>query len=206
MQLQAVIFDLGRVLVNVDFSRGLFPLLLQREQSDEAPGTRLAREELFSAFGTGKLTPEQFHQRMCAAFGLDLPFVEFVRQWCDVFSPMPGMDGLLAEVAACLPIGLLSDTDPLHWGFCLENYASLRHIPKPTLSFRTGVLKPDPRAYRAAAADVGAPPEGCLFVDVIAANVEGARAIGMRAEVFTGADALRRTLVAILPLQPGQPI
>ena len=43
-----------------------------------------------------------------------------------------------------------------------------------------GVYKPDPRAYRAAAAALGLPPGACAFVDDLPAHVRAANAIGMR--------------------------
>ena len=43
-----------------------------------------------------------------------------------------------------------------------------------------GVSKPDPRAYWAAAAALGLPPEDCAFVDDLPANVEAACAVGMQ--------------------------
>jgi putative hydrolase of the HAD superfamily len=47
-----------------------------------------------------------------------------------------------------------------------------------------GVLKPDPRIYRLVLERLGAPAEGCLFVDDQPGNVEGALAVGMAAEWF----------------------
>jgi transcription antitermination factor NusB len=53
------------------------------------------------------------------------------------------------------------------------------------------LAKPDPLAFAAAAAALDTEPDRCLFVDDRAANVDGARQAGMRAELFTSADALR---------------
>jgi putative hydrolase of the HAD superfamily len=61
-------------------------------------------------------------------------------------------------------------------------------------SARVGLAKPDPEAFRRAAALVGVEPSECLFVDDRLENVEGARSIGMRAEVFAGVDELRAIL------------
>jgi putative hydrolase of the HAD superfamily len=44
-----------------------------------------------------------------------------------------------------------------------------------------GCYKPDPRAYLAAAAQLGLPLEACAFVDDLVENVEAARALGMPA-------------------------
>jgi putative hydrolase of the HAD superfamily len=48
----------------------------------------------------------------------------------------------------------------------------------------TGILKPDRRAYQAAADALGAPIERCLIVDDQPRNVAGALAAGMQAEWF----------------------
>ncbi len=193
---QAVVFDLGRVLVGLDFGRGLIGRLAggSAEVTDEALRRALA-DPLFADFSTGRIPPEEFHRRMEARFQLGLGFEEFCRQWCDIFLPAPGMEALVRELAGRrVPLGLLSDTDPLHWAFELAECPWLALIPKPTLSFEIGLLKPEPECYRLAARNTGAPVERCLFVDDLARNVEGARAVGMQALRFTGADALRATL------------
>ena len=48
----------------------------------------------------------------------------------------------------------------------------------------TGILKPDPLAYQAAADALGAPIERCLMVDDQPRNIAGALAAGMQAEWF----------------------
>ncbi|HEY2771040.1 MAG TPA: HAD family phosphatase [Solirubrobacteraceae bacterium] len=57
-----------------------------------------------------------------------------------------------------------------------------------------GVIKPDPGAFAAAVQRLGRPPEEILFVDDREANVEGARAAGLRAVQFTSAEQLRGDL------------
>lgn len=193
---RAVIFDLGRVLVDVDFSRGLFPLLVD-PRGPLHPGQQLARQELFSDFGTGRIDPIEFHRRLCRMFNLSLDYPEFARRWCDVFAEIPGMASLLARVAARCPVGLLSDTDPLHWACCRARFAHLALIPHPTLSFEIGALKPDPRGYGEAARRTGVGASSCLFVDDLPANVEGARRAGLQAHLFSGAFDLEQRLTAL---------
>jgi len=53
---------------------------------------------------------------------------------------------------------------------------------------KLGVLKPDPAAFRAAAAALGEDPRRCLFVDDLAANLDGARAVGMATTSFAVPD------------------
>ncbi len=196
--LRAVIFDLGRVLVGVDVSRGLLRRLTSAQREDaDAVMNRLVQERLFSDYCAGRLTPEAFHQAVIAKTGLELEFAEFAALWCDIFHPQPGMAELLAEVAAARPVGLLSDTDPLHWNYLRQTYPWLNLVPRPTLSYEIGAVKPTSEAYLAASASVATPPEACFFVDDLPRNVAGAQAVGMTAWRFTDATALRAELVRL---------
>ncbi|MBI1886546.1 MAG: HAD family phosphatase [Chloroflexi bacterium] len=53
-------------------------------------------------------------------------------------------------------------------------------------SARVGVAKPDPRIYRLAARRAGVEPRGCLHIDDLPANVDGARAAGFQAIHYAG--------------------
>ncbi len=201
----AIIFDLGRVLVDLDLSRGIFQKLAdqQGEPLDELLPKLLA-DPLYSDFSTGRMGAADFHHRICERFEMNMSYPEFVDAWCEVLVPMPGMDALLCEVADRWPVGLLSDTDPIHWNDQLERHPWLARIPKPTLSYEIGLLKPDPGCYAAAAHDVGQPAQRCLFIDDLERNVEGARRAGMRAVRFEGRAALRERLSGMGLLEAGE--
>lgn len=201
---EAVIFDLGGVLVDVDTTRGLWPRL-----AGTAPGEldlgRLVRDPLFLRLGRGRIEPRAFWLEVCRRLGEDWDFETFVALWCDIFSPKPDMEALFFEVAARVPVGLLSDTEPFHWPHLLERMPVLQAIPRPALSYRVGMLKPEPDFYRLAARNVGVPIERCFFVDDVQRNVDGARAVGMDAERFIDAATLRRQLRERgLPLPEGE--
>lgn len=63
-----------------------------------------------------------------------------------------------------------------------------------------GRTKPDPDAFALAAARLGHAPEATLFVDDSPANVDGARAAGLRAEHVASPRHLRGTLARHLGL------
>jgi putative hydrolase of the HAD superfamily len=106
------------------------------------------------------------------------------------------MVDLVAELAGLgRSLGLLSniitDLVPVferrhgHW---------LRHFTARTYSCRIGVAKPDPRAYRICAEQLGVGPRDVLFFDDRESNVVAAREAGMTAEVFTSPEQVRRRL------------
>ena len=186
---------MGRVLVDIDFSRGLAGKL---GRGDLDSVLRLAADEDFVAYSSGRLTPNEFYARVLDKSGLHCDYPEFCHLWCNIFLEMAGMEELVARVAVAYPLGLLSDTDPLHWEFIRENYPWIgRTFTRPALSFQLGVMKPDPKAFREAADLLGVEVEECLFIDDLPQNIEGARECGMEGIVFSGAESLTRQLVSL---------
>jgi putative hydrolase of the HAD superfamily len=61
----------------------------------------------------------------------------------------------------------------------------LDHFDQVTFSYQLGVVKPEPGIYRYALEGLGVAPQDALFIDDRAVNVEGARAAGLNAEIFT---------------------
>jgi len=65
-----------------------------------------------------------------------------------------------------------------------------------TVSGEVGVLKPDAAIYAIHAERFGLTPAATLFIDDSAKNVEGARAAGWQALLFSDAETLERDLAA----------
>ncbi|MFC1654740.1 HAD family hydrolase [Myxococcota bacterium] len=194
--ISAVIFDLGRVLVDWDITQSIWDLIREEvgPAGDHGP-RRQAWERLYAELATGRLTPEGFYQKLKEQVNVQVGYDQFVKSWCEIFFPMQGMEELFTEMEKHVVVGLLSDTDPVHWEYLLPLYPFLKRIKKPTLSFEIGWMKPAPEAYLAAARDVGFSPEQCFFTDDKPENIEGAKQVGMDGVVFSGAEDLRRQFV-----------
>ncbi len=67
-------------------------------------------------------------------------------------------------------------------------------IPQRFYSCRLGTIKPDPATYTAVLAEIRARPADVTFVDDRPVNVAGARAVGMRALLFTDPAVLAADL------------
>ncbi|HEY7334579.1 MAG TPA: HAD family phosphatase [Bryobacteraceae bacterium] len=75
-----------------------------------------------------------------------------------------------------------------------------------TFSYEVKSIKPEPEIYRDAIRGLGVEPGQALFLDDREQNVEGARAVGLLAELFsTWEEFLKRTLVRYdLPMPVSQ--
>ncbi len=192
--IDAVIFDLGRVIVDIDFSRSLFRLFRDFEQPSESILQQLMADDLINRYNTGRIQPQEFYEAVKQKFDLDIDFSEFKNLWCDIFSPMPGMEPLIRELEGKIKLGVFSNTDPLHWQHICNTNPIMDVFPQPTLSFEIGLQKPALESYRIAAANVDTPAEHCLYIDDLQENVEAAQQVGMQGLQFASATQLRDEL------------
>jgi FMN phosphatase YigB (HAD superfamily) len=194
-KIEAVIFDLGRVLVNIDLEP------LRKKLSPSGGGgdgqdlvEKVRESDLIPQLNSGKISLAQFHRALCSRYGFEWSFDFFHQAWCSIFYPSPDMEALVRDLHGRIPLGLLSDTDLSHWTWIRRHYPIVEIFEKPVLSFHVGVCKPDPAMYRAAAQSVGTPPERCFYTDDLPGNIEGARSAGMSAVLFQNADQIRQEL------------
>jgi len=194
---EAVIFDLGGVIVPFDMKRGYAALApLCNFPAVEIP-RRLAATDLVVRFETGGIEPREFVSALCTQLGLAVGYEEFCRLWSAIFLPdilIP--ESVFAAIGARHRLLLLSNTNALHFEMIAANYPVVRHFHEFVLSHEVGALKPAPEMYREAIRRAGCPPDRCLFIDDLAPNVEAARREGIDAVQFTGWEALQPMLAA----------
>jgi putative hydrolase of the HAD superfamily len=190
-----VLLDLGKVLVDFDFST--FGARLAREAGVEAEAVRAAFSggDLPVRYESGLVSDADFHAEVCRRLGYDVAYEEFVGAWNGIFHPEPIMpDDLIAALASRAPLWIVSNTNRLHFDFIVERYPLLRHFSGYVLSHEVQALKPDPRIFRAALARAVSTPEETLFVDDQAANIAAARELGLDAFRFEGVEHFEREL------------
>jgi transcription antitermination factor NusB len=104
-----------------------------------------------------------------------------------------GVLALVEEVRELVPVALLSNASS-HLEIDLDLSGIGDAFDLVVGSAELGHAKPAPEAFQAAADGLRVALARTLFIDDMDANVEGARAVGMRAERFTGVDDLRDLL------------
>jgi putative hydrolase of the HAD superfamily len=113
-----------------------------------------------------------------------------------------------AARAAGLRVGILSNELELFWGRpFMDRLEILRDVDVLVDATHTGILKPDPRAYRLALEELDTSAERVLFVDDQLRNVEGARRMGITTVHFdvAAADACFAAVRSLLGVEPQAP-
>ncbi|HET7207306.1 MAG TPA: HAD family phosphatase [Terriglobales bacterium] len=194
-KLRAIIFDIGRVLVRVDVARAMQGL---------ASGTSLTPSELWSAiekdprwpdWQEGRIKPRDWYHHLANRLGGGLTFEQFTEVWNRALDPVPiHDDSLFKSLSPRYRLALLSNTDPIHVRNLESTYSFFAYFPSRIYSCAVGASKPDPLIYREALRAVKARAEEALYIDDIAAYVEAAQRLGMKAIQFQSPAQLASAL------------
>lgn len=194
---KTVIFDLGKVIVPFDFSRGYSAMeALCGYRAADIPA-RIATSDLVQRFETGLVSPQHFVEQLCGILELKADYNQFCEIWSSIFLPETLVpESLLAGLRKRFRLLLLSNTNAIHYKMIRETYPLLRHFDEYVLSFEVGAMKPSPVIYQEAIARAKCRPEECFYTDDIAAYVEAAIREGMNAVQFHSREQLETELLA----------
>ncbi|MBY0504242.1 MAG: HAD family phosphatase [Bryobacteraceae bacterium] len=189
--LKTIIFDLGNVIVPLDFpagyqawseATGLAPAEIQR---------RLSSVDLYRAYEAGEMSTPVFQEAMQGLFGIEVSESRFMDLWSSIFAVPTLVDAqTLIGLKQRYRLVLLSNTNDLHFRFIRRNYPVAELFDAYVLSYEVGLMKPEPGIYRAAIEASRCAASECFFTDDLAANIEAARLAGMDGEVFTDEGSL----------------
>ena len=188
-----VLLDMGGVVI---------PTLFESVAVAGFPGGPLRGEAEYAAVERGEVAERDYWARL-AERRPDLDVGELWRACSRVRVEVRAAMGALAG-----RVRLVAFTnDMAHW-FGPDwpgRFPELAGFDQVVEATRLGVLKPDPEAFRLAAAEIGEDPERCLFVDDLAVNLDGAAAVGMQTLLFEVRDPAGSiaALLARLGLDPG---
>jgi 2-haloacid dehalogenase len=196
MAIEAVLFDIGNVLVEWD------PVI----PFDAALGED-RRKELFARvdFDSMNLRSDEGIEDMwegvealAAAHPDDAVQVRlWSKHWTDMLTPDLKRSArmLRALRAKGIPVYALSNFRDRTFDLAQEKYPVLREFDKQFISARLGLIKPDPRIYAAVEAAVPQSPEALLFIDDKQENIDACLARGWQGHVFTSEAGLAERLV-----------
>src|SRR5271157_2396990 len=191
---KAVIFDLGKVLIDFDFQPGFRALEGLCPFSAADIPKRIASTGLVERFETGLVEPRDFFRELSAHLRLEMDYDRFCRIWSSIFSEVLIPESMLQSLAARYRLLLLSNTNALHFEMIRANYPLLRHFHALILSYEVKAMKPQPEIFQAAVDRAGCRPEECFYTDDIADYVAAARRLGIDAVQFRSAGQLQAEL------------
>lgn len=195
----AVIFDVGRVLYDWD-PRILYGRLIEDDRALDAFLRDVVTHDWHSQHDAGR----DFADTSAELVALYPEHAELIAAWGPRFlesigDAMPGMHALVDELeAADVPLYAITNFSHEFWPpFRAREAAMFDRFRDVVVSGVEKLVKPDPAIYRLALDRFGLEAARTVFIDDNAANIAGARDVGLIALHFTGEPKLRGELQAL---------
>ena len=195
----ALLFDLGRVVLDIDFSKAIGCWATHAGCEPSEILARYVRGEAFRHHETGTISDADYFDSLRASLGISITDAQMLEGWNAIFAgEMPGIAELLKRAANHLPLYAFSNTNRPHVEHFSQVHADvLGHFRKIYLSSTIGLRKPDQAAYDHVVGAIGFPASRILFFDDLAENIEGARACGLMAVHVTSSTDVADALAAL---------
>jgi HAD superfamily hydrolase (TIGR01509 family) len=186
--IKAIIFDCFGVLA----SDGWLPF--KKHYFKSSPELSERATALNKAVDAGQASYDEF-VRMVAKMAKVTE--AFARKQIECNVPDRQLFAYIEELRQRYRIGLLSNAGD-NWLANIFTPEQVSVFNAVALSYETGVIKPNIRAYVIIAERLGVRVEECVFVDDQLKHVNGAKQAGMQAVLYTNAGQLREELSALL--------
>jgi putative hydrolase of the HAD superfamily len=182
MAIDAFLFDLGGVVIDIDFEQCARAWACAADIDVQHIHAHFEADDTLAALERGEIDHQHYFRHLRGQLHIDLSDREFVQGWEQILvGTVPGIDTCLERLARHYPLYALTNTNRLHESVWRRRYAAtLAPFTHIFSSARLGMLKPDAAIYRHACREMGLPAANILFIDDLPANIEGAQACGMQ--------------------------
>lgn len=180
---EAIVFDLGGVLVDVDIRRGLGRWAAAARVPVEALVSRWKRDEAYCAHERGEMEDRVYFRYLRGLLGIELADDDLLAGWNAVLGePLPGIEPIVRRLAEQFPLYVFSNTNPAHVAHFTPRYRDLLSLFRRTItSCEIGSRKPEPQAFLSLSRLLDIAPGRLVFFDDLEENAQGARQAGLQA-------------------------
>ncbi|HEV2207485.1 MAG TPA: HAD family phosphatase [Verrucomicrobiae bacterium] len=170
---KAVVFDLGKVLVDFDYSIAARKIAARGTMALEDLARFIAQSSILLRYETGLLTSAAFYKEVCDATGYCGAFEEFATTFGDIFVPIAPMVDLQATLRRNgLPTFIFSNTNELAVNHIRRVFPFFAGFDGYILSYEHGAMKPQPALYEVVERQSGHRGPELLYIDDRLENIE----------------------------------
>lgn len=196
--MKLIVFDIGQVLIYFNISPVVQWIAKFSPLEPPQVSPRIFGKPLGIDFECGKISGQEFFDLLCKELKIPEntrpPYDLFVQAFNHIFKPNDAVLNIMSRLSLQYTIGIISNTNKLHYDYLIETYPVLKQIPYQVLSFETGLRKPDRRMYEIIVSRAGIDPSDVLMIDDKRENIEGAHTAGFDAILYMNTETLHKEL------------
>lgn len=193
----AVIFDLGGVIINLDYQKTISAFHELGMTNFEQVYSQMAQSDLFDSYETGKISTQHFINLLLPHLPFGTSPNKVVAAWNAMILDVPLKKiALLANLKKSLPTFLLSNTNDLHiqkvrdeWKKVTDS-AMEESFHKMYLSHEIKHRKPTSQAFSYVLEENGLEAARTIFIDDTLQHIVGAKSIGLQTLHLTNPEFL----------------
>jgi putative hydrolase of the HAD superfamily len=182
MNTPAIVFDLGKVLVDFDYSIAARKVAARSNKSLQDLASFLSASPLLIQYESGQVNRQEFFQQIRDAVGFQGGLAEFGGYFADIFAEIPQMIALHAELRRRgFNTYVFSNTNDLAIEHVERNFPFFKNFDGYIYSCEVGAMKPDAKIYEAMEKMCGRNGADIIYLDDRLENVQAGAARGWRA-------------------------
>ena len=198
--IEVILYDLGNVILPFNHFQ-IAEKLSRFSQRKEFQGPPKMFSYLFdfdkgavNGYEAGKVSSLEFFQSLQEFLQLSLSFEDFIPIWNEIFIEDQEVSQIILSQKGRWKLGLLSNTNPLHFDYVLAKFSIIRVFDRWILSHEMGFKKPAVEIFQKAVQWASVEPRKILFIDDMKKHVEVAASLGIQGIHFVSAAQLREEL------------
>ena len=197
MQVEAVVFDVGRVLYQWQLAH-LFEKIVSDPDRLAKLLDEVVTEEWHFEADAGRSLADMVPERIALYPDFEAEIRAYAARFNETIpGPVPGSHALVERLdARRIPLFAITNFGAEFWAGFRPTAPIFDRFGQIVVSGEEKLAKPDPAIFALAQVRFGKPAEAMLFIDDNPANVEAAAACGWQVHHFTQASALEADLAS----------
>jgi len=188
INIKNIIFDLGKVLLNLDFNASIVAFQKLGLKTDVLDNKQAYSDPVFYELEVGKVTPEEFCNRVRKVIqNPDSTDLQIEDAWYSMILDVPASRvKVVQELSKTYNVYLFSNTNKIHIERLHRAFKTEHGIDFPSLfvkdyySHEIHERKPDLSSYQKVIELAGINPEESIFIDDLEKNIIGAQQSGLK--------------------------
>jgi FMN phosphatase YigB (HAD superfamily) len=193
------IFDLGKVLVDFDYAIAARKIAARSTKSPQNLHAFLGGSPLLLQYETGALSRQAFFDAIREVVGFQGTMAEFGESFADIFSEIPAMIALNAELRQRgFKTFIFSNTNDLAIEHVRRSFPFFKEFDGYIYSYEVGSMKPEARIYEAMEAMCGGFGSDLIYIDDRPENIAAGKSRGWRTVLHESPERSRAEVAAMI--------